>query len=33
MKARRSMEPVRRNEWVGGGGRTKVLISRSAKMR
>src|SRR6218665_3788415 len=33
MKAGRSMEPVRRNELVGGGGRTRGLISRSAMMR
>ena len=33
MKAGRSMEPVRRKECVGGGGRTKSLISRSATMR
>src|SRR6218665_2989831 len=26
VKACRSMEPVTRNEWVGGGGRTKGLI-------
>ena len=33
MQAGRSMEPVRRKECGGGGGRTKGLISRSAMMR
>ena len=32
-KAGQSMESVRRKECVGGGGRTKGLISRSTMMR
>ena len=33
MKAGRSIEPVKRKECGGEGGRTKDLISRSAMMR